>query len=180
VPQARTLFRSAIESLFTLTAIAKDSNFLDDLLAHHVAEQRRFAKNVRRWQHPELKTIAESEMASGRLQKYLDSNGRQLTTEEIARRAGLEDWYRTVYMVFSWSTHGAAMDLDRHAVVGDDGQILELRNEPETEDQDSSWLCAVEILLEAASSLSVIFKGIDKAKLEQCYAEAHALKASVA
>lgn len=64
--------------------------------------------------------------------------------------------------------------------MGKDGDIVEFRNEPEIEDQESSWLYAIEILLEVIASLSAIFPGIDQARPDQCYADAHALKKAAA
>lgn len=180
VPQAGILLRGALETYFALAAIAKDPKVVDELIKGHTAEQKRAARNVLQWQHPELKKIADAEAASGRLQPFLASSATALSTFDLAQKAGLEDWYRTVYMVLSWSVHGAAVDLDRHVVVGENGSVAEFRNEPEVDDQESSWLCAIEILLKAVTALSTVFPGVDQDPLEQQYAEARTLAAKFA
>jgi hypothetical protein len=175
IPQARVLLRAAMETFFALAAIAEEPSIVDRLIEGHAAEQKRAARNVELWSHPELKQIADSEVASGRLQSILASSATALSTFDLAQKAGLEDWYRTVYMVFSWSTHGALIDLDRHVVMGEDGDVAEFRNEPEIEDQESSWLCAIEILLKATIALATIFPRIDLSPVEKHYADAHSL-----
>ncbi len=180
VSQARILLRSALETLFALGAIAKDQNVVDNLVEGHAAEQKRAARNIELWQHSELKKIADAERASGRLQSILNSSGTALSTFDLAQKAGLEDWYRTVYMVFSWPVHGAGVDLNRHVVVGEDGNTTEFRNEPEVDGQESSWMCAVEVLLKAIQALAAVFSNVDQGPIEKHYADAQRLAAQIA
>jgi len=175
IPQARVLLRAAMETLFSLAAIAKEPSVVDRLIEGHAAEQKRAARNVGLWTNPELKQIAESQVASSQLESILASSATALSTFDLAQKAGLEEWYRTVYMVFSWSTHGALIDLDRHTVMGEDGNVVEFRNEPEIEDQESSWICAIEILLKATIALAAIFPSIDQSPVEKHYADAKSL-----
>lgn len=175
VPQARTLLRAAMETHFALAAIAKEPGVVGKLLEGFAAEQKRAAKNVKHWQSPELKQIADEAFASDQLQRFIESTATALSAFDLAQKAGLEDWYRTVYMVFSWSTHGAAVDLDRHVVVGEYGDVAEFRNEPEVEGQESSWLCAIEILLKATTALAAVFSNVDQSHIDQQYAELRTL-----
>lgn len=180
VPQARVLLRTALETLFALAAIAQEPSVVDKLIEGHAAEQKRMARNMQLWKHPELKQIANAEAVSGRLQGFLESSATALSTFDLAQKAGLEDWYRTIYTVFSWSAHGAAVDLDRHAVVGPDGEVSEFRNEPELEGQESTWVCAVEVLLKALTALARIFPIGDQMQIEKLYADAYTLKEKLA
>lgn len=171
VSQARTLLRSVMETYFSLAAIAKEPGVVVKLLEGDAAEQTRAAKYIKLWQSHELKKIADEAFASDQLQPFIESTANALSTFDLAQKAGLEEWYRTVYMVFSWSTHGAAVDLDRHLVVGEDGDVANFRNEPEVEDQELSWLCAIEILLKATTALAAVFPNVDQNPLEQQYAD---------
>lgn len=178
--QARTLLRAALETLFALAAIAADASVVNKLVEGHAAEQKRAAKNIQLWQHDELRKIAEVDTASGRVKSALDSSATALSTFDLAQNAGLEDWYRTVYMVFSWPVHGAAVDLNRHAVIGKGGDVTEFRNEPEVDNQESSWMCAIEILLKAIAALGAVLPNVDQGPMEQQYAEARELAAEIA
>lgn len=175
VSQTRMLLRSALETLFPLGAIAEDPGVVDRLVEGHTAEQKRVAKSMQLWQHPELVQIAHAEIAAGNLQTFLDSTATALSTFDLAQKAGLEDWYRTVYMVFSWPVHGAAVDLDRHVVVGPNGEVSEFRNEPEVDEQESTWLCCIEILLKSLAFLGKVFPNIDQTTVARLYEDAHVL-----
>lgn len=179
ISQSRILLRSALETLFALVAISKDSNIAEKLIEGHAAEQKRVAKNILLWKSNELKKIADSETTTSLIQSALNNTATALSTFDLAQKAGLEDWYRTVYMMFSWPTHGAAIDLDRHAVAGNDGNIAEFRNEPEVDGQESSWMCAIEILLKAITALATIFPNVDQSNMTKHYEEAHKLAAEI-
>ena len=59
--------------------------------------------------------------------------------------------------------------------MGEDGNVAEFRNEPEIEGQESSWLCAIEILLKVTLALAAIFPIVDRSPVEKLYADAHSL-----
>lgn len=175
VSQARTLLRCALETLFALAAIAKEPSFVNKLIEGHAAEQMRIIKNAELWQSPGLREIAGEAWASGRFRSdNRISSAKPLSTLAVAQKAGLEDLYRTIYMSLSWSVHGAVVDLQRHVVDGDE---MELQNEPAIEGQESSWLCAFDILLRATIALASIFPNIDQDPLEQYQTGAEALVA---
>lgn len=177
VPQANALLRSAMETHFALAAIAKEPDIVDKLLEGYIAEQKRAATYIKLWQSPEFIRYSGEAFAPEQLQPFLTNTANSLSTFDLAKKAGLEDWYRTVYMGFSWSAHGAAVDLDRHVVVGEDGDVTEFHNEPEIEGQELSWLCAIEILLKATTALAAIFSNVDQSPLEQQYVDLQALEA---
>jgi hypothetical protein len=123
------------------------------------------------WKSPHLKKIADAET----LQSFLESPANTISAFDLAKEAGLEDWYRTVYMIFSWPVHGAATDLDRHVVLGPDGEVSEFKNEPELEGQETEWMCCIELLLKALTFLAKIFAEVDQEQVDRLYSEAHAL-----
>lgn len=179
VPQARTLLRAALETLFALTAIANDPPVVDKLIETYNVERARAARNVGLWKDPGLREIAAAEKASGRLRQFLDSSAATISTLTLAQKGGLEDWYRTVYMILSWSVHGTAIDLERHIVLGGDGDIAEFRNEPEVDNQRSSWECAIEVQLKALRALRKIFPSVDESAIEPLEAAFQGLAANL-
>lgn len=161
VPQARTVLRSGLETLFALIAIAEKPELVKRLIDSHGAEQRRAAKNITLWKHPDLKAIAETQNAKESFQMLLTSPESKISTFELAEAAGLEDWYRSIYMTLSWSAHGATIDLDRHIVQNEDGQMIEFRNEPEISNQEVDWVVAIDIQIKATYALALIFNSVD-------------------
>ena len=173
--QAQILLRAAMETHFALAAIVKDSSVINKLIDGHRAEQKRVAKTYKHFQNSELKQSAVEVYESGRLQPFLESTATPLSAFDLAQKAGLEDLYRTAYMIFSWPTHGAIVDLERHVVKGENGHLVEFRNEPEVENQEFSWFCAIELLLIALNALAEVFSSVDKACLEQLFADLNKL-----
>lgn len=178
ISQARILLRSALETFFSLVAISKDVSVVDKLIEGHAAEQGRAARNVRLWKDDTLRMIAKTGMASVNLELIRNDSATSLSVFDLAQKAGLEDWYRTVYMVFSWSVHGAAIDLNRHVVLDHDGNAIEFRNEPEVDNQEDTWMCTIEVILKSIAALATIFPVVDQSPMEQLYAEAHVLAAT--
>lgn len=175
VAQARTLLRMALETLFKLGAIANKPTLMDELIEGVAFERKRLAKNMQLWKDPELRKVADAEAASGRLQPFLDSPASGVTTFALAEAAGLEDWYRSLYMLLSWPAHGAPKDLDRHVVVDSNQNLMGFQNEPELEKQYSSWFYSIEILLRALTALGKIFPNVHEGQIEHYHVELRAL-----
>ncbi len=84
VSQARCVLRSALEALFSLGAIASKPELVNRLNDAHKAEQRRAAKNIGLWQHPNLKIVAEEQRSSGKLAEILSDNSTLISTFELS------------------------------------------------------------------------------------------------
>jgi hypothetical protein len=167
VPQSLTLLRSAVEALFALGALAKKPDILGRILGIFEDEQQRVARNALLWQQPELREIAQAEASVAELEVSAKKPDQGISAFDLAREAGLEDWYRSVYMFFSWSAHNTPHDLERyHLAVSTDRSIIELRNEPEVEGQERSWSSAIEVQLMSTGFLAEIFTGVDLSGLE--------------
>jgi hypothetical protein len=167
VAQARCVLRASLEALFSLAALAKSPEVIERLVASHEAEQRRAARNVGLWKDPALRAVAEREKASGRLSAALASTAVGISAYELAVIGDNEDLYRTLYMSLSWSVHSAAMDLERHMDLDGSGTVIGLRNEPDLELQETSWLVAVLVEIQAIGALAAIFPNIDVAQTEE-------------
>lgn len=174
-PQARTLLRMALEAFFALAAIAKQPNIVQRLHEAHGAEQRRVAKNMKRWQSPELQSFVQKHLSAGTFEKFLHSEDKEIKALDLAKVGGYEDFYRTVYMVFSWSAHSAPTDLERHLVKDGQGKLIELRNEAEFGDQIPSWCCAIELLIKSQEALAEVFSTLDVSHLKKAKDALHGL-----
>ncbi len=175
IAQARILQRSALETFFSRAALAKEPSFVDRLIEGHEAEQKNMMNKMKNWEGAELRQFADAAIASGQWDHISASTANAITLFDIAKIAGLEEWYRSVYMVLSWSVHGATVDLKRHAVVNADGETIEFQNEPEIEGQGPTWFCAIKLLLEAVTALAIVFPNVDQGSLDEYHAYADLL-----
>ena len=177
VSQARCVLRSGLESLFALSAISRRPALVERLVETHKAEQQRVAKSVSLWKHLDLKEIAKAQFPQELLDEHLDVEANAISAFDLAQAGGLEDWYRTIYMTLSWSAHSAAIDLERHFVHDANGDLSEMRNEPETERQEVSWLMAIELLIKAVLALAGIFDSVNVVPINEYKTQLHALVA---
>ena len=152
--QARTVLRSALETLFPLCAVAKEPTLAAELVASHDADRRTVADRVRRWQNPALREAIATQVSDVELDTMLASRARPLNQYDLAKRADMEDWYLTIYTLLSFAAHGAISDLESHAVVDANGEVVEFKSEPDLAEQQTVWAWAAEVELAAMRSLS--------------------------
>jgi Family of unknown function (DUF5677) len=179
VPQARTVLRSALETLFALCAIAKEPSLARPLLDSHNADRRRLADHMQRWQDPGLKAAIAAEVGSPEFAAALQSKSRELNHFDLAKRADMEDWYLSMYTLLSFSAHGAISDLSSHLVEDDSGELRELQNEPQVTGQSETWLYALEVLLRAVAAVAQL-RAVEAPKLEHIQTQLRSLAANAA
>jgi hypothetical protein len=159
--QGRALLRAAMESLFSLVAIEKDPEQAKKFVVADELERKRMLNKSRAWSAPALKAQAQQSATDDKLEeieKAIEATGaKSISTESMAKTAGLHDWYLTAYAVFSASVHSNVRDLQRHLVLTEHNEIEEIRNEPIIEELDRLLLIASEILLKGLESLDVVF-----------------------
>jgi hypothetical protein len=155
--QARTVLRAALESLFPLSAIAKQPNVASSFLASHDADRKTVADRIRRWKDPALRASIDSKVSEADLDAMSKGSGKAMNLYDLAKLADMEDWYLTFYTLLSFAAHAKVSDLDRHVVVDADGDAVAFQNEPDTSSQEAVWAWAVEFQLAAMRSVSAIF-----------------------
>lgn len=155
--QARTVLRSALETLFPLCAVAKEPTLAAELVASHGADRRTVADRVRKWKNPALRETIAKQASEAELDAMLASKAKSLNQYELAKRADMEDWYLTLYTLLSFAAHGAISDLESHAVLDADGDVVEFKSEPELAEQETVWAWAAEVQLAAMRALSQLF-----------------------
>lgn len=155
--QARTVLRAALESLFPLAAIAKQSTVASSWIASHDADRKTIVDRIRRWKDPALRASIDSMVSEAELDAMSKGSGKAISLYEIAKLADMEDWYLTLYMLLSFAAHAKVSDLDSHVVLDANGDVVEFQNEPDISNQEIVWAWATEVQLAAMRSVSVIF-----------------------
>lgn len=163
--QARTILRSALETLFPLSAIAKDPRKADDLIASHDADRRTLADRIKRWKDPELR--ASVPLTDTQLDDIVKNPAKATNIFEHAKFAGMEDWYGTLYTILSFAAHSKISDLDNHTVPNAEGEVVELQSEPVLAGQTEVWLWIIEVQLAAMRSVAQIFSSSSWTELIQ-------------
>lgn len=159
--QSKTLLRTALESMFALAAIAKDPSMAEAFAQAGEREAKRKVFKSRLWS-PELRSPLESRFNSETFKKAEDiaktTKARNTSTEEMAKAAGLHDWYLTAYTVFSDAVHGNIHDLEQQFVRGKDDEIEGVRSGAIVDNLHGLYLCASETLLKGLEVMDDVFQ----------------------
>jgi len=129
VAEARITLRTLLEILFKLRAISKDR----DVAHAYVYEDEMFRKkfiNKFKLLSEEVKQAQGNPKVDDLLQSITknigDKNIKERQTQWYAQRAGLDDYYNSVYSLFSSSVHVNARDLLELVLANETGQIKEI------------------------------------------------------
>ncbi|TBV00026.1 hypothetical protein DNJ95_02380 [Stutzerimonas kirkiae] len=148
--------------MFALAAIAKDSSMAEAFVRSGEREVKRKVFKSRLWSL-NLRTPLASRFSSETFKEAEDvaktTKARNISTEEMAKLAGLHDWYLTAYTVFSDAVHGNIHDLDQQFVRSEcDEEIEGVRSGAIVDDLHGLYLCASEILLKGLESMDNVFQ----------------------
>ncbi len=171
--QTRIMLRSALESLFSLVAISLDSRLANDFIAADTLARKRIYHKLQAWP-AHLKKDVHEEVLNEKLQEIEESiaalNPKRMSVEEMSMKAGMHEWYVTIYSVLSDSVHTSVRDLEDHLVLDGARSVEQLKNEPTVEDLDSLFLICIEFLLHSLSAIDRVFTlGIDSSISQHKY-----------
>lgn len=155
--QAKTVLRSSLESLFALAAIEEKPELAFPLAQSQEANKRSLADKMLMWEGVELRSSRDIHISEEELLDFKSSTAREFNTWQLAEAAGMTDWYRSLYVLLSQPAHATVSDMTAHLVTDEEGNISELKNEPEVEGQTATWAFIMEIQLRAAKAVTAMF-----------------------
>lgn len=133
IPASNVMLRSLIETMFVLVAIAKDSEALDAYILNDERERLITANKIINDTSSTFSEIPLEEVirVKSEIEKNLDGKKLpKLTTEYFSKKAGLHDWYLTVYAVTSKSVHAAIKDMEQYLDIGSDEKVKSIKFTP--------------------------------------------------
>jgi hypothetical protein len=160
--QCKIVQRTALEALFSLVAIAGDSKIAEAFAQAQERELKRRVFKSKLWSK-ELRSTVESRLNSDTFRKVEDlaksTKAKNISTEEMAKAAGLHDWYLTAYTVYSASVHANIIDLEEQYVLSEDGsEIVGMRSGAIVDNLHGLYLNASEILLKGLEVMETVFQ----------------------
>ena len=159
VTQARVLARAMLDSIFPLVAISKDHEFAKVYAENHLLQQVKYyekAKKLENARIPEIDDPKNLEKEEELRKQIKDLGVKHITTEELARRADLYEWYLTAYALLSGTVHSRAGDLEEYLVLTEEQEIKELDWGPRTKGMKTLMMTAIESMLIAVEHIACI------------------------
>jgi len=158
--QASMILRCLIECVFLLVAISKNPGYSRKIADSDQHDYKRSRKNLKQFlerHNPDHKGIGIiQDQIKETSQKIDENNCKPLKIRLIARDAGLEDWYDTVYCSLCEPVHSSIRSLEELLKFNNNQKITYLENHPNTEDLGILFLTGSNIMLFAIEGISAI------------------------
>lgn len=160
IDQAEMMVRALAELMFLVGAIRKDERFAEKwVLSDEISRKKNLvrlnADRCRRGEQPDegaVALIAELE------KRIRDERIEKLSTEQIAKRAGLESYYDTVYGLFSLAVHSSTRSLHKALQIDDSGKVTSVTYGPVLDGFDMHFDFATSMTLYVLHEVSLHFK----------------------
>jgi hypothetical protein len=158
--QASMILRCLIECVFLLVAISKNPDYSRKIADSDQHDYKRSRKNLKQFlerHNPDHQGIGIiQDQIKETSQKIDENNCKPLKIRLIARDAGLEDWYDTVYCSLCEPVHSSIRSLEELLKFNNNQKITYLENHPNTEDLGILFLTGSNIMLFAIEGISAI------------------------
>lgn len=161
IPGAKVTLRALVECIFKIRAVAINPNSLKMFIEQDLVYRRKSMKNARNNSYPNLdearSAITDEDIAQ------LDAEAKRRGAKEIkivewSRLADMHEWYVTNYTLLSDAIHTPVRELEAYLVLGEDGEIKQLRYASALDDIPLLLLTAAHCLLIGASSFDKTFE----------------------
>ncbi len=155
------LLRALLEVVFTICAIARSPDVLERYITDDDIQRLKLLHAIRATKSPNLafgRAAATDELRNELKAKVKLGAPTPVDVEELARRAGLHDWYVGIYRVLSQTAHATVRDIERYFVLNDTGDEIEaLRLTPSDAETPRLLKTAGSFLLTALNAAGFIF-----------------------
>ena len=160
--EAKILLRTLMEVLFALRAITLHAEVAEEFYQSHLTAKRRALLKFRK----SSLNLADSQ---GRdlterikeLDGLIDKKRIYMTTEYLAKRAELYDFYATAYTVLSWTVHSNILDIAGSHMVGQFDSHINIDSihlSVQMEEVEKWFVSACECMVLAMQSVNDMFK----------------------
>lgn len=129
IPSSNVILRTLIETIFVLVAVTKDNDALDAYILNDEAERLRTSNIVIHDQHSTILGIPIKD-AERIKAEILEKQIKKWSVEKFAKKAGLYDWYLTVYAVLCGPVHASIKDLEQYLNLDENNKVKSIEFVP--------------------------------------------------
>jgi len=158
VNETKVQLRAMMEALFTLRAITIDKTMAERYYDNNILQKLDTLSRYKRYSSGPLLKGLDLDKRIEELDRMKRQKGiRRLTTETLAQKAGLSDFYVSAYPVLSWTTHSSVIDIGQYIRGKSDEEIEEVSWHPQMEGIDNLLLTAMECAIIGLRSVNELF-----------------------
>ncbi len=164
INEAKSLLRCLLECMFAIVAIEKDKNTSNQFVFDDLLQRKNFLKAYMRNkgkgipQHKEAPSLKEIDKHLQDIEKQIRENKvKKLEKRDLAKKAGLETIYDSVYKLLSGTIHVNVRDIEQYLKI-DNGKIKEILWGPDVQEIDFVLLTAAETMLRILTAASSLFE----------------------
>lgn len=163
INEAKIILRTLAETMFAVVAIAKDRDFSRELINQELLDRKRTNTTIKR--HLENGgslfsevTLDEVEKRIKDLQEEIREKGVKLMYKsDLAKAAGFEDYYDTLYHILCSSVHINVRDLAKYLSIKEDGTIEAINWGPDVREIGDILFPAIEVMVFVLKALHDLF-----------------------
>ncbi len=166
--QVEMLLRCMLDYQYPLIAISEEPGFVDELVASDPHNKLSKLNKLERYytRGKKNRRMAKKMKKSAEKLKEDLEKVRELKSAEIARRAGYEDDYDTLYSFLSDTVHPSIATLEKLFII-DGEEIKEMINEPIVVGTNDLFHIAINILFNSVKAIEKIFSLEKNVELEE-------------
>jgi len=159
--EAQILLRTLVEVSFSLIAVAEHQEICQEFLQDDKVQQLKalntymnLPKRLRTQdeQQPDISNLIGTLKSEIYSKKY-----KELKTEYIAQRAGMTDYYNTIYGSLCSTVHSRIRDLESHLLLNEGDEVKQLNWGPDVSRLDTVLLTANETLIISMKKVLLLF-----------------------
>jgi len=160
--EAQIILRTLIEVLFSLVSLAKNHEMGQEFLKDDKVQQLKMLNTYRNLPK-NLKEITEEQkshlddLVENLKCEICKNKYKELKTTEIAHKAGMSDFYNTIYAILCSTVHARIRDLESQLLLDSDQEVKQLNWGPDTSGLDNVLLAANESLLISIDQVNALF-----------------------
>ncbi len=165
INEAKSLLRCLLECMFAIVAIEKDKNTSNQFVFDDLLQRKNFLKAYKRNkakgipQHKDAPSLKDIDKHLQDIEKQIRENKvKKLEKRDLAKKAGLETIYDSVYKLLSGTIHVNVRDIEQYLKIDDNGKIKEILWGPDVQEIDFVLLTAAETMLRILTAASSLFE----------------------
>jgi len=171
VNETKIQLRAMMETLFTLKAVSIDETTAERYYYNNIWEKREALRRYKRYGSDDLLKGLDLDKRLEELNGVIRQKRIvQLTTKDLAEKAGLSDFYVSAYPVLSWTAHSNVIDIGQYIHGESDEEIEEVSWHPLMEGVDKLLLTAMECTIIGLQSVTELFS-LDAAEEIEKYSQ---------